>query len=136
MAEETPGPADLELVNRSVTFLLLIVLAVLLSLAGLLRQRKILQTALSGRSPDRCPDPYPLQRAAGAISVGTLGFFFTLALQGWDTARAGDSPWALHLSQVNLWASLLALAAAVLRLLALDAARNTEEAAEEADLPA
>ena len=122
MAEETPGPADLELVNCSVTFLLLIILAVLLSLAG--------------EATDRCPDPYPLQRAAGAISVGALGFFFTLALRGWNTARAGDSPWVLHLSHVNLWASLLVLAAAILRLWALDAARNTEEPSEEADLPA
>ena len=125
MAEETPGPADLELVNCSVTFLLLIILAVLLSLAGLLRQRQLLRAILAGEATDRCPDPYPLQRAAGAIS-----------LRGWNTARAGDSPWALHLSHVNLWASLLVLAAAILRLWALDAARNTEEPSEEAELPA
>ncbi len=136
MAEETPGPADLELVNCSVTFLLLIILAVLLSLAGLLRQRQLLRAILAGEATDRYPDPYPLQRAAGAISVGALGFFFTLALRGWNTARAGDSPWVLHLSHVNLWASLLVLAAAILRLWALDAARNTEAPSEEAELPA
>ena len=101
-----------------------------------MRQRQLLRAILAGEATDRCPDPYPLQRAAGAISVGALGFFFTLALRGWNTARAGDSPWVLHLSHVNLWASLLVLAAAILRLWALDAARNTEEPSEEADLPA
>ena len=74
MAEETPGPADLELVNCSVTFLLLIILAVLLSLAGLLRQRQLLRAILAGEATDRCPEPYPLQRAAGAISVGALEY--------------------------------------------------------------
>lgn len=135
--DETAAYEDaLGSVNDSIRFLLLFVLAVLLSLAGLLRQRQRICAALRGENPERCPSPYPLQHVAGAINVGGLVFFFLLALRGWNEARCGPSRESEALSRVNLWASLLVLAAAVLRLLALDASQDREILDLDNDLPA
>lgn len=136
MADQTADPQAMELVNSSIRFLLLLILATLLSLAGLLRQRERLRADDPGEAAGPCGDPYPLQRAAGAITVGALGFFFTLALRGWADARKAGPGRGLRTARVNLWASLLVLAAAVLRLLALDAAHDPEGLPQEADLPA
>lgn len=123
-------------VNDSLRFLVLFVLSILLSLAGLLRQRQRICAALQGDDPSCCPSPYPLQHAAGAINVGGLTFFFLLTLQNWSESRLDASGEGESLARMNLWASLLVLAASVIRLLALDAARGQETLSLDNDLPA
>lgn len=53
---------------------------------------------------------------AGALAAGALGFFFALALESLDKARRGEDAAALRSARVNAWASLLVLAAALVRL--------------------
>ena len=136
MTEEALDRKDLDTLNTSLMFLLLLVFAILLSLAGLLRQKRSLCTLLEGGNARVCPSPYPFQRAAGAISIGALGFFFTLALEGWNEACREGTAEAERISRVNLWASLFALCAAILRLWALDAGQEAILPAVEEDLPA
>ena len=122
MADETLYDSALETVNTSIMFLVLLVLGILLSLKSVLLQRESL---------------FPFQRASGAIAIGALGYFFTLALRGQSDACRTGSRESIRLSQVNLWASLFVLAAAILRFWALNAAQQGEdEVLPDEELPA
>ena len=59
---------------------------------------------------------FPIKLTAGALAAGALGFFFALALESLDKARRGEDAAALRSARVNAWASLLVLAAALVRL--------------------
>lgn len=137
MSEETSYETALDTINTSILFLILLVLGILLSLKSVLLQRESLCTAMEGGDADCVASPHPFQCVAGAITVGALGYFFTLALRAWDDAcRSGDQR-AVCLARVNLWASLFVLCAAILRFLALKAAQGTEEAFSlDEELPA
>lgn len=132
MGAQSPCPSGLKTLNATLLFMLLLVLAVLLSLESLLRQRRLLRDPAAGGEEGI----FPLRLGSGAISLGALGFFFTLALAGWQEACQSGSAVEKKLSQVNLWASLLALAAAILRLWALDAGWRITLPEEEEELPA
>ena len=137
MAEETSYDAALETVNTSIVFLVLLILSILLSLKVALMQRDSLCILKEGGDTECLESPDLFQCGAGAISIGALGYFFTLALRGWNDACREGSAEAVCLARMNLWASLLVLAAAVVRLLALDAARrNGETPALDEELPA
>ena len=107
---------DLDMLNTSLVFLLLIILAVLLSLWSALLQREQLELALAEEDASQVPDPNPIRRQGSAITVGCLGFFLCLALGTLTQARAAGDPAAVRSAQVNVWASLLVLLAAILRL--------------------
>lgn len=108
----------LGLIDTSIKFMLLLILGILLSFAALLIQRQQLCQTLAGEEADTCPDPSPLRKLAGVITLWCAGFFFSLALKG--RQDAGDDPKEQVLSWVDLWASLLALAASFLRLWVLE----------------
>lgn len=127
-------------VELSIRFLLLIVFGILLSFQAILLQRRQLALMLSGEAPDRVPSPLPLQRSAGAIMVGSLGFFFTLSLRAWREAQTGQDPETLCSTRAGMLASALVLIAAVVRLWALELPRDLGETSLaqelEASLPA
>ena len=121
---------DLETLNISLVFLILIILAVLL-------QREQLTLAIRGGEPGRIPDPNPIRRQGSAITVGCLGFFLCLALSTLSKARTAGDPAAERSAQVNVWASLLVLLAAILRLVDLQTVEREPQTAllEETTLP-
>ena len=112
---------DLNTLNVSLVFLLLIILAVLLSLWSALIQRGQLRLALEGKDPSALPSPESLRQIGSAITVGCLGFFLCLALETRQRAQAEGTASAKRSAQVNVWASLLVLLAAILRLVDLQA---------------
>ena len=124
-------------VNASLPFLVLIVFATLLSLGTVVFQKGQLCRTLEGGDVSGEPPVYPIKRAAGAIIVGALGFFLCLALDTLGKARAGDDPVARRSAQVNVLASLLVLAAAILRLDDIEAVEHSRQSAllEEDVLP-
>ena len=133
---------QLDTVNQSIFFLIVIILSVLLSFWAVLIQRETLVRAAEGRTDtgDLPPDA-PIRRSASSLVVGALGFFFVLALRARDAAAQAEDPAALGPASRNLWASLLVLAAALIRFAGLripassptaqtDASRAAEAAQE------
>ncbi len=102
---------QLNTLDTSLGFLLLLILSLLLSWQATALQRKGLADILSGDSTN-LPDVSSLRLPASALVVGALTFFFGVSLDVLDSAQAGNRPSA----QVNVWASLFVLAAALLRL--------------------
>lgn len=110
---------DLNTLNVSLVFLLLIILAVLLSLWSALIQREQLRLALEEKDSSGLPSPESLRQIGSAITVGCLGFFLCLALKTRQRVQAGGTATEQRSAQVNVWASLLVLLAAILRLVDL-----------------
>lgn len=137
MEEREELKRDLGMLNVSLVFLLLIVLAVLLSLWSALLQRDQLRLSLAGEDPGRVPDPNPIRRQGSAITVGCLGFFLCLALRTQAKAQAAGDPAAVRSAQVNVWASLLVLLASILRLVDLQTVDRERQTPllEETTLP-
>lgn len=137
MGDQKELRQDLDMLNVSLVFLLLIILAVLLSLWSALLQREQLELALAGEDPGRVPDPNPVRRQGSAITVGCLGFFLCLALNTQRETRAAGNPGAERSAQVNVWASLLVLLAAILRLVDLQTVEGEPQTPllEETTLP-
>ena len=137
MSEETSYECALDTLNTAILFLILLVLGILLSLKSVLTQRESLCTIMEGVETDCLESPYPFQCAAGAITIGALGYFFTLALQSWnDACRSGDER-AICLARMSLWAAVFVLCAAILRFLALKAVQQSPEGPSlDEELPA
>lgn len=117
---------QLGITDESIRFLVLIILSVLLSFWSVLIQRGQLVCTLEGdaRGAQAAPDVFPIKIAAGALVVGSLGFFLMLALNTCKTAAQGEDPVARHSASMNVWASLLVLTAALIRLYDLNYVRN------------
>lgn len=105
-------------VNQSLFYLVLIILSVLLSFWVVLIQREQLEQTLAGRPPVAAdePDVFSIRLTASALVIGSLWFFFCLALRTCQDAAQGDDPAAQKSAGMNLWASLFVLAAALIRL--------------------
>lgn len=130
----------LETADASLFFLLLILLSVLLSFWAVRVQRGRLCLTIRGGTGEAASAAgvFPIRWAAGALAVGALGFFLCLAVRGAEEAERGGDPAAVRSARVNLWASILVLSAAVLRLEDLDFTEAAGRAvpAAERDLPA
>lgn len=112
--------AQVGTVDCSIRFLLLFFLGLLLSLSVLLTQRRQLCLALVGEDVSALPSPYPLQHAAGGITLGGLVFFFLLARETYRVARRSGDPRAECLARWNLLVSALVLTASAIRLWTLE----------------
>lgn len=126
---------ELDTVDTDLGFLFLIVTAVLLSFWATVRQRDALCLALQGDS-DRSAqagDVGRIRLAAGALVVGSLGFFFMQALETCQRTGAED-PTACRSAWLNLIASFLVLLAALIRLFDLNMVRRAQPALAD-DLP-
>lgn len=137
MEEREELKQELGTLNVSLMFLLLIIFAVLLSLWSALIQRRQLELALEGGDPSEVPPVEPIRCAGSAITVGCLGFFLCLALTTSRQAQAGNDPAARRSAQVNVWASLLVLLAAIIRLVDLQTVEKERQTPllEETTLP-
>lgn len=116
--------ARLGTVDDSLGFLLILISSVLLSFWAVLLQRKGLCLTLEGdlQGAAALPGVLPIQKKAGAMVVGSLGFFLSLALETWEQARETGGEAARRSAGVNLWASLFVLLAALLRFQELNRA--------------
>ena len=120
---------ELHTVDTALGFLLLILVSVLLSCAATARQRQALCLALrgGGDAAQAVGEVYPLRLGAAALVVGALGYFFTLALETWQSAASGD-PAARRSAWMNLAAAFLVLLAALVRLFDLNFVRRAQPA--------
>lgn len=100
----------LYILDHSLVFLSLIILSTLLSFVRLTKQRGDLCRLLRGESLP-ASDSSSLALTASALLVGSLGYFFCLAVSSARSAAQGDRSAA-----VNLQASALVFLAALLRL--------------------
>lgn len=105
---------QLDTVDTTLLFLVIVILSVLLSFWATLRQRQAVCLAIQGEedAARRVGEVYPIRTAASALVLGALGYFLYLAFRLWEDARCGvsqSSAWA------NLWASTLVLGAAIVR---------------------
>ena len=105
---------QLETVNTSLGFLALLILSLCLSWRAVDLQRGSLCGILKGKTGET-PDVFPLRLPASAIVAGALAWFFGLALDTWRETRQEEGA-ARRSADLNLWASLFVLAAALLRL--------------------
>lgn len=108
-------------INQSLFYLMLIILSVLLSFWSVLIQREQLEEALAGEPQEAIvTDVFPIRLIASALVVSALGFFFCLALRTCRDAASGSDPTVQKSAEMNVWASLFVLAAALIRLYDLD----------------
>lgn len=122
---------QLNTLDTSLLFLALLTGATALSWAILSRQRGAL---LSGEDIPE-PDLIPARLAVSALVVGSLSYFFLLSLETLCTARSQGAA-ACASAGRNARASLLVLAAALIRLYDLNILRCTAPALESEELPA
>ncbi len=104
---------QLSTADQSIRFVVLIVAAVILSLRATTIQRGAVCAQLEGRRGDT-REVYPLRHTANSLVIGALGFFLCLAIRAWREADKGDCVRARS-AHSNLWASMLVLAAAMIR---------------------
>ena len=113
----------------------LLFLALLTGATAILsRQRGALLSLLSGEDIPE-PDLIPARLAVSALVVGSLSYFFLLSLETLCTARSQGAA-ACASAGRNARASLLVLAAALIRLYDLNILRCTAPALESEELPA
>ena len=126
---------ELNIVDTDLGFLFLIVTAVLLSYRATVRQRDALYFTLHGdaEGAKRAGEVTGLRLGAGALVVGSLGFFFMQALKTCGSANP-DDPTARRSAWSNLIASFLVLLAALIRLLDLNFVRRVQPVLAE-ELP-
>ena len=132
LLEEQLATAD-----QSLGFLLVLVASVLLSFWTVTVQRRGLCLTLAGEEEQAAalPDVLPARRTAGAMVIGSLGFFLCLALRAWEDAQSGTEA-ACRSASANLWASLFVLLAALLRFLDLRNQAAGQDGSEAGTLPA
>ncbi len=130
---------QLETVDRSLFFLVLIVLSVLLSFWSVGIQRRQLTDAIAGEpeAAAALPPVFPIKLTAGSLVVAALGYFFSLALNTLQDAGRQTGCAVRRSAWINVWASLFVLAAALLRLDDLVFTQTRPEpAGEQSTLPA
>lgn len=115
MEELQAKQEELETVNWSILFLILLILGVLLSFSATLEQRSGLLEALCCRQEDAA-DVSAKRWAASALIVGTTGFFTWLACRSAKEAKEQGSCANQRSAQANLLASVLVFIAALVRL--------------------
>ena len=123
---------QLRTADTSLAFLVLLILSICLSWQGTAIQREGLCRVLLGEEQE-VPDVFHIRLVASALVVGCLTFFFGLALDTWEESRCAGQT-ARRSADLNAWASLFVLAAALLRLCDLVLVRH-RPALEEEILP-
>lgn len=105
---------QLDTLDDTVFFLVVIIASVLLSFWATLRQRQAVCLTLRGEeeAAQQVGAVTPIRIAASALVLGALGYFLHLAVRVWEDARCGADPAS---ARANLWASILVLAAAIVR---------------------
>lgn len=127
---------ELETLDTSLGFLLLIIASVILSYIALSRQRKALCLTLEGHEEcaEQVGEVYPIRLGASALVVGALGYFFSLALENCRSVDPCDSVAAQSASR-NVLAGFLVLLAALIRLFDLNFTQRAQSALTGEQLP-
>lgn len=128
---------QLDTIDTSLWFIGLLLLATALSWRATAIQREGLCGILLGKSTG-VPDVFPLRLTVSAVVVGALTYFFGLALENRCSALEQGEV-ARRSADMNVWASVLVLAAALIRLYDLNFVRRcgeNPEVVEEETLPA
>ena len=122
---------QLGITDSSIFFLVLLTFSILLSFWSVTIQRRQLCLTIQGETEAAAAAPpvYPIKHASSAIVVGSLGFFLCLAYHAWKQACAGDDCVAKRSASTNLWASILVLAAGILRFDDLNFVENSRQSA-------
>ncbi|MCF2662841.1 hypothetical protein [Pseudoflavonifractor phocaeensis] len=120
---------QLRTADTSLAFLVLLILSICLSWQGTAIQREGLCRVLLGEEKE-VPDVFQIRLVASALVVGCLTFFFGLALDTWEESRCAGQT-ARRSADLNAWASLFVLAAALLRLCDLVLVRRRPTLEEE-----
>lgn len=128
-------PGQLNTLDTSLLFLALLTGATALSWAILSRAARSPSLPPLWRGTSREPDLIPARLAVSALVVGSLSYFFLLSLETLCTARSQGAA-ACASAGRNARASLLVLAAALVRLYDLNILRCTAPALESEELPA
>ena len=117
---------QLELINTSGGFLLLVIASVLLSFQALTIQRRGLCLTILGDTQGAAalPDVFPIRWKAGGMVVGALGFFLCAAIYTLKQAQRGGDGQTLRSARANMAAALLVFLAALIRLEDLACARG------------
>lgn len=128
-AEQQEPCEELETLDTSLSFLLLVIASVVLSYIALARQRKALCLTIEGNTAyaEEVGQVYPLRFSASALIVGALGYFFCLTLQTYRDADPCD-PVALHSANLNALAGFLVLLASLIRLFNLNFTQRAQSA--------
>lgn len=105
---------QLRTIDTSLVFVALLLLATGLSWKATAIQRQGLCDILLGKGTD-VPDVFSIRLVVSAIVIGALTFFFGLSLDTWRETRDQDQT-ARRSADMNVWASLFVLAAALIRL--------------------
>lgn len=105
---------QLDTLDDTVFFLVVIIASVLLSFWATLRQRQAVCLTLRGEeeAAQQAGAVIPIRFTASALVLGALGYFLHLAVRLWEDARCGADPAS---AKANLWASILVLTAAIVR---------------------
>lgn len=106
----------LSTLNGSIFFIVVAIGSILLSWLALLYQRQQLRDQMEGTGCAENAPIFPLRLGASALVIAALLYFFRLGLQRRVTACQGDDPVEKRSSWLNAMASVLVLAAALLRL--------------------
>lgn len=115
MKELQAKQEELETVNWSILFLILLILGVMLSFSATLEQRNGLVGALCCKREDTA-DVSGKRWAASALVVGATGFFTWLACRSAKAAKEQETCANQRSTQANLLASALVFVAALVRL--------------------
>lgn len=115
---------DLETMDVSLIFFFLVIFSILLSLWAALIQREQLRLALKGEDDSHLPSAGAIRLTASSVTVGCLGFFLCLALDTRRRAQVEGTATEQRSARSNVWASLLVLLSAILRLWDLQSIAN------------
>lgn len=112
--EELDG--TLNSLNSSIFFIVVATSSILLSWLALLYQRQQVRDQIEGTRCARNAPIFSLRLGASALVIAALIYFFRLGLQRRAAACQGDDPVEKRSSWLNAMASVLVLAASLLRL--------------------
>lgn len=119
---------QLDTVNTTLIFLVIVIASILLSFWATVRQRQAVCLSLQGEdeAAGQVGDVYAIRALSSALILGSLGYFLCLALRLLADSSCGVSRTS---AQANLWASILVLCAAIVRWRDLNRVRAASERA-------
>lgn len=103
-------------VNGSIFFIVVAIGSILLSWLALLYQRQQLRDRMEGTRHARNAPIFSLRLGASALVIAALVYFFRIGLRRRETACRGSDLVEKRSSWLNAMASVLVLAASLLRL--------------------
>ena len=104
----------LEEAGGSLEHILVLLVAISLSYRATAIQRDGLCRILAGEE-EALPDVFPIRLGSSLMAVMALAFFFALSVKGWEESREGSCR-ERRSGELNAWAALLVLCAALIRL--------------------